>query len=171
MNNYGAKSPDVRATRAWLQTLGVTCPSDALAAMVRGLETQDSNDDLEINMMYYIQKAGDTCFACAATCTLVELVQPTADQMEDLKRAADRCDEFEPQSIAFNLPYKVVQIFENAMDNARVGELDNLWNLLGLDPDTCQPFMTRFPQLNNHNWRHQLPGMKVVIERMKEAGF
>lgn len=147
-----------------IEFMGVTTLSETLEAMIQGLLDADEDPNFEIDMMTFGTIDLDTrskCFGCAATCTLQNLRgKPFAPkEIYDLARRAAALD--------FTLNLK---LFEEAVDCARRGDIAPLLDFFELrgewqhdtDIDFC---------LTSANWRSELPKVRALIERLKEAGI
>ena len=114
---------------------------------------------------------------CAGRCTIQQLTDraPTYDEIESLAHPAawtldgilrdgrfNAAEAFWPE---FN--QQDFSEFEDAMDNARSGDLDALFEYYG-DGTVALAFETDFC-LRNRNWREQLTKVELLIEQLQEG--
>lgn len=138
--------------------LGLTKPSEALEAMVKGLLKADKRKTFKIDMRTFGQSIDGICFGCAATCTLQEASKHNFKPDEIL------CEKERSEAIKANR--LDLHNFECYMDDARRGHFYYLFAFFDI------PYSFEFDHrfyLNN-NWKNKLPEVRKVIKEMKKIG-
>lgn len=135
-------------------------PSEALQAMLDGLEMQDAREDFKIEMDTFGDYVEGVCFGCAATCTIQHVIGTDfGDQ---------RIVEIKDRAEYLDLALRELDDFEFSIDRARIGLMYSLFEFFGLNLDP--KYSGRFC-LGNSNWREQIPAVQAVIEEMKKDGI
>lgn len=141
----------------------IKLPSTALQMMVDGIKEQSKRTDFIINMSTY----GDAdnngiCYGCAATCT-IQKIAARSISINYIGSVGLR---------AYDLGFDEDELrwFEDAIDDARAGELGNLFNFFGLEGDHDLNYDDRF-FLSNNSFECQLPYVESLIDELKENGL
>ena len=142
--------------------------STALQAMIDGLKFQSQRKDFRIDMSTFgdFSDSGDkenpVCFGCAATCTIQQLlgVNFTDLRIESLKersrltiRNSDDLDRF-----------------EDAIDNARMGDLIPIFDYMG-NLDSHELIDDSQWILNTDDWQEQMPLVQDFVDMLKLKGL
>lgn len=142
-------------------------PSDALQAMVDGLLTQNEREDFKIDMQVFgkIDEAGKICFGCAATCAIQQLTgknfTPENDAVGNYRIKADFLE----------VDKRELGEFEYTMDNARKGDLKELFYFYDLEDNfDFNKYNNRF-FLTTVDWEEQLPAIRELIEFLRSEGL
>jgi hypothetical protein len=144
-------------------------PSAALQYMVDGLRNQSKRDGFVIDMNVFGDWRGSRtedktrliiCFGCAATCAVQEVfkINYTDESIEyrDLRALVINCDATD------------LGIFEEAIDEARLGIMDKLFKYFGYSISVKEG--VRF-SLRNENWEKQIPLVEEYIKELISLGF
>lgn len=150
--------------------------SKVVHAMCDGLLAAADRADFCVDMNTYGDTADfdggrETCYGCAATCTLMKLtgVQLTPSTIVSHSRHAD----------AAGLPLTDVADFERAVDAFRAGHVDGLspfWNLPRFC-DTPRDVVNEaagqvgYWSLDNSTWREQLPALRQFADFLEANGY
>lgn len=150
--------------------------SKVVHAMCDGLLVAADRDDFYVDMNTFGDTAEfdvgrETCYGCAATCTLMKLtgVQLTPSTIVSHSRHAD----------AVGLPVTDVADFERAVDAFRAGydsEWSPFWNLPRFC-DTPRDVVIRaagqagYWSLENSTWREQLPVLRAFADYLADRGY
>lgn len=104
------------------------------------------------------------CFGCAATWTIQKLAgrKLVAEEVSALPYALSN-----PVTLD-GLPWSVsdINMFEHAMDDARMGDLRRLFIFLGVSRRLEEEFVCRFC-LTNETWANELPEVEKLIARLE----
>jgi hypothetical protein len=114
--------------------LGITKPSEAIEAMLRGLKAVHEEGVHKIDMSTFGEVRDGTCFGCAATWALQELVgKPmTAENF----RYGENNDTWSAHAEYAGVDYHQIVDFECAVDNSRHGHVSALLWFFGVSaPD------------------------------------
>lgn len=140
----------------------VKLPSTALQLMVDGLQRQSQRSDFKINMGTYGDEVQDTCFGCAATCTIQELAGKNLTKID--------IGEIIARSIALGFDVDELREFEGCIDMARQGHLYSLFYFLGFgNVYDYDRYDLRF--FLDHNWRDELQAVEQLIGELKKNGL
>lgn len=145
--------------------LGITKPSEALEAMVRGLRaTKESGGKRQINMQSFGEYDNGVCYGCCATYALAELIPDIqiSEKLNDVVRL----------NVAIRNTNKPnasrVSDFEMAMSSLRRGDMRRLFEFFGAD--TAAINMQAPWGLSEGNWEQQLPFVEMTIKMLKSRG-
>ena len=130
--------------------------------MVNGLLKQSRRKDFKITMRTYGESDGGLCFGCAATCTIQNLSKSTftANMIGDpLGRAG-----------VAHISFIEFATFETAINRARTGDLRHLFDFCGIETKNTSLLYADF-DLQDNNWKKQLPQVKKTIFKLKKAGY
>jgi len=163
-------------------------PSVAIAAMLAGLQRADAHEfgDFEIDMstfgsapyksqVVYGDDAKNTCYGCAATCTLMQLFNFTF--------TPDNIGNAYKRACALNVDGDDLDIFESAMDCYRMGVPLQLFMYFGVG-DRFDEFMTAIglegqtdvaPRLGiwlkSDTWKIHIPEIEKHISVLESMGL
>jgi hypothetical protein len=149
-------------------------PSDAIKAMLAGLQKADHERGFQIDMSTYGSALQDddsfqvTCFGCAATCTVQHLLgRPfVPEEIDDRAKHA----------AALDMLWYEVSSFESAIDNFRTGYLSVLFRFYDLELNQqkyneLEDHVDKWIYLQTHNWTQQIPAIEKAIKMMEELGI
>lgn len=162
-----------------LARLGIRKPSDALEAMHDGIDRWRNSGVLRLSMSQYLFEDAGICYACAATCALLDCVDANEEDVKTLALRAHEETEGSQQkpgfgvlADVFSLPFWFVEKFEEHMNNVRWGDVTQLamwfpdatWELL-------RPYDKRFFFLDCSDKTKELHRLQEVITEMRAAGL
>jgi len=150
-------------------------PSDAIKAMLAGLQKADHERGFQIDMSTYGAVSDEDecgsepiCFGCAATCAIQHLLgRPfLPEEIDDRSKHA----------AVLNVHWQEVNAFETAIDNFRTGFIYVLFRFYELDLSenrfkALEAHVDRNIYLKTHNWTEQIPAIEKAIKMMKELGI
>jgi len=142
----------------------ISKPSEALNAMVKGLYRQSRRKGFKIDMNTY----GDSyhrskiCCGCAATCTIQEIAHKNLifKKGEDIYYLTTRAEKLD-------LIKEDVDVFEMAIDSARVGNYDRLFEYFGISEYWSKEDF----YLSTSNWKEDIPLVRKSIRKLEKAGY
>jgi len=142
--------------------------STALQAMIDGLKFQSQRKDFRVDMSTFGaftdfgNKGNPVCFGCAATCTVQQLskVNFTDSQINSL-------EERSRQTICNS---NDLDRFEDAIDNARMGDLIPIFDYMG-DRDSHELIADSQWLLCTDDWQEQLPLVQDFVDMLKSEGL
>lgn len=142
----------------------ISKPSQALRAMCQGLIEQDKREDFEVDMGTFGEMYADIkkCFGCAATCAISKIanVNFTLGNIDDRTLRARYS----------NLSLFDLRRFEEAMEYARVGDTEELFNYFQIEEYPYELQETNVCFINA-NWQQSTKDIQPYIERLEEAGY
>ncbi len=142
----------------------ITKPSEAIQAMIDGLEASKKWKNFELNMGTFGEagKSMDLCFGCAATCTVFNMVGkiPVVGAIEQTKI----------RSKFLNIDYDDLNTFESAIDDVRRGDFRELFEYFGIHYKYARMFSTRIT-LFEDTWEENIHHFKASIIKLKEEGY
>lgn len=97
-------------------------PSDALQAMLDGLR-EIPGPNFKVDMLNYGHVYGDICYGCAATCAIQKATEVRLTPY-NIKKTPLRAE-------AYNVELIDLIDFESALDEARMGRIDDLLRYYG----------------------------------------
>lgn len=137
-------------------------PSVALKHMVTGLLKQSRRRNFEIAMSVFGIANDKTCFGCAATCAVQNIANKNYPPAS-INHICDRSD-------YLNIIQEELKKFERAINCARLGELEPLFDFCGINDINVSKFETNF-HLCDDDWKKQIPTVKETIAALKKAGY
>lgn len=152
-------------------------PSDAVRAMIDGLQEFSKSLDFQVAMDTFGRWDNGICFACAATCALYKLAgrSPT-DSPKSLEGSLNRLRFLRIDYYNWWVSSGVT--FEGVMDRFRTGNVYPLFLYYEVDPPEFvfdNPVYTSFGStpwyLNNLNWREELPQVEDFYKRLVDLGL
>lgn len=155
--------------------LGISKPSEALEAMVRGLlgtkEPKPGRTE-QVNMLDFgtWREEGNICFGCCATYTLQALcpdVVIDANNTNGLRRN----DEIKRKK---GVDTSEIAEFENAMDDVRLGSMESLFDFFELSEDDKRKMdrhILRVPYLTQTAWEADIPAVQDYIKLLQHFGL
>ena len=145
----------------------------ALELMCSGLVKQNQRSNFRIGMQTFgsvgVSRAGGVrkkiCVGCAATCTLQELMGKNFTT-KNISKEYYRAN-------YLNVDRTELADFESAIDCARLGSLENLFDFCGV-PEIFNELSDQYEFnsiyemwcLENHNWKEQLPVVRRFIKKL-----
>ena len=140
-------------------------PYDAIFAMVKGLKKYSKRKRFLIDMTTFgrlsLMNNKKVCFGCAASCAIQEIsktsFKPNKLYSLDLHTRAQ----------ITNFDAKQLRDFEDALDIARMGQLDILFHFYNLDSFHRIDYDNEF-RLVNDNWESQLPAVIKIAKQIKK---
>lgn len=136
-------------------------PSNALEAMLDGLEASKNWDNFRIQMKVYAYKSSesDVCYGCAASCTVLNLYGYNTQFFVDRYSWKDLADtlDCDPEDL---------KKFEQAIDNVRYCSMYTLGRYFGVELD--DPEETWYM---SNNWESSVLHIRTYIERLKALGL
>lgn len=142
--------------KQFLTRLELTCPADAIDAMIRGLRTAKERKDFQVNMgSYGARDASNVCFGCAATCAIMEAAH--------VWFTPDNIHPRESRASTIGVPRVELQIFEQAMNDFRRGYVSELFAFF--DQKCVLP--QRLWYMTNRNWEDELPKVEDYLEALR----
>jgi len=136
----------------FLDRLNLTCPADAIEAMVRGLKRASKWKNFTIWMSSYGTEANGMCYGCAATCTLMEAAHLR----------------FKPGTIVYREKTLGVDVWELSMFE---------WTINDFRRGSPKPLFDFFEQpvfenkarwyLKSTNWARELPKVETYLKKLK----
>lgn len=131
-------------------------PSDAVMAMILGLEEQSKREDFVIDMESFgmrrkLEGRGIVCLGCAATCALQKMTGINLTE-DVICGNATRAEALKMQALE-------MEVIEIMFDRLRQGDSYLLFTTYGVNPSIVPPF--NLPCLYSHNWRDGLPEFKA----------
>jgi len=144
----------------------ISKPSEALRAMVDGLLEQSQREDFLIEMSDWGSATEKVCFGCAATCTLQKVAG--INLMPGTQRYG--VGNLDWRSDQLGLDENDVNHFENAMNDARMGDLETLFEYFDIDVQGLGLIRDYEWYLHNDNWRKQLPQVEETIQYLISKG-
>lgn len=141
-------------------------PSDAIQAMIDGLEEQSERPKFQIEMSTFGEAgAGDVCFGCAATCTIQHAFEHnfTVDEIEGCYNRSE----------ALNVDEEDLDIFEDVIDGFRQGYAFRLLNYYGIrrGHPNFNDLYTGDWNMMTFNWKSEIPKVKAYLEQLKTLGL
>jgi hypothetical protein len=137
-------------------------PSDALKAMLRGLEKMDSRSDFKIDMDTFglVIKTSHivACFGCAASCTVLELLEVKDINYALFPRVLGRAE-------WLDINEQELVKFELAIDAFRTGYPCPLLDFYNVKPSLIKKIALLMPfvGLTTFDWKKQIPVVEQVI--------
>lgn len=137
--------------------------------MVDGLREIDPTTQT-VDMQTFGKEVDGMCYGCAATWTIQKLAgrRLASKELNGLAEAGTmRGDEaFE------DLPWYAsdIDLFEDAIDEARKGFLSELFEFMGCDTDQADLLVGRF-FMTNDNWEAQLPKVEELIAELESLNL
>ncbi len=138
-------------------------PSKALEFMVNGLIKHDKRNDFKVDMSTFGHYNIDDqmCYGCAATCAIQEITG-----MNLTKKTIDTNNFYKNDSVSV----KQKEYFENAINNARVGLLDTLFEFCKKKRYYKEEY-DWMCIITTDNWKQELPKVKKLIKELKSKGL
>jgi len=142
----------------------ISKPSEALQAMVDGLLEQDQRSDFRIDMATFgnYDPERKICFGCAATCT--------AQKLAGINFTGKEIDNEREREYFLDIKMADYNDFENVIDSVRRGAVSDLFDYFDIGTGLQYQFDAKF-DLENDNWKEQIPEVLQVIEDLKKKGF
>lgn len=139
----------------------ISKPSEALQAMVDGLLEQSERPDFEVNMKVFGAVQGGICYGCAATCAIQKIAGRNLD--------IDSIDSSTLRAWTLGFLRDDMLAFESAINMARTGDMGELFIYFGFEDAGYWRFAGF--NLDNSNWREQLPAVRAHINSLKKRGL
>ena len=136
-------------------------PSIALEKMLIGLEQVKNQDNCQVSMAVFGIVEDGICFKCAAT-TTIEVLFNHVFTPDEIDFRHNRFSAVSPDE------YDDLFLFEDAMNSARLGELNKLFNFCDLTYDSEFNYLI---SLQTHNWQKELPKVYKLVEKLKAVGY
>ena len=134
----------------------------ALQFMVDGLKRQSERKDFKVAMDTFGHYSEGTCYGCAATCTIQEIAKKDLNELS--------LDETESRAQDLKFDLKQLDRFESFIDDARIGNLENLFAFMKKNTLHKPSYDGRF-YLNTNDWESQLPKVEKLIAELKEKNI
>ncbi len=142
-----------------------TKPSEAIALAVKGLREMPKEGEFEIDMDTFGSREGAVCVGCAATCAIME-IYGREDVLRMLRERYGRT----PGQILNNYGGFNFNSFEDAISQARIGYLGQLFTFFGLEIsgglDKDQDI-----NLSSEDWQEELPKFEALGLRLAAMGY
>lgn len=164
--------------------MGISRPSQALQAMIDGLQGREKNQHVDMASFGYRLEGHHTCYGCAATWTLQQLRgEPLPGEYftafdEDCVALRDASLDTQERSHVLKQRDYEVESFEIAMDHARQGLLKTLFEFFGLSKsdvksfnDYCHSNGVRVRRLINESWEDCLPDYVELVKHLEKQGY
>jgi hypothetical protein len=163
----------------------VKTPSQAIQFMIDGLLKQSKRRDFVIDMgdygsvEYRTTKSGKdkkVCVGCAATCAIQEVAGKNLSPSKWL--TFHGTDYEQGRQLGFS-EYEVSS-FENAIDKVRKMQLAGIFRFFNYEriPHAAQKVIFELAEnsgtffvLGTSNWKHQLPKVQILCNKLKELGY
>lgn len=138
----------------------ISKPSEALHAMVNGLNESKTWKNFELDMDTYGEVSRDVtiCFGCAATCTVYAIAKKQPENNSILTIGL--------RSMALDFEHTDLYLFETLIDSARRGLMKPLFHYFQMGWSHEKYYDNRF-NLTEDNWEEQLPEVKKLIFELK----
>lgn len=136
-------------------------PSDAIQAMIDGLEEQSKRPDFEVNMSFFGLHDKEMCFGCAATCA--------AQKAFGRNLSFENIEGTDSRAAFFETDIEEYDAFESAIDDFRSGKAFPLFKFYGIDPPNSllsPPFY-----LGSATWRREIVSVESYLEKVKALGL
>jgi hypothetical protein len=150
-------------------------PSDLLQIAIDGLIENAADPLFKPDMDTYGEKKYGICFGCLATCGLAKLngvlYSETVQKLSELH--VDHFINFSNVASIAGWTQKKrrdLEDYELAIDEARQGDLESLFEFCNIWPDDVRVFRCNFI-LDTDDWREQLPAVEAKIAELKATGF
>ncbi len=140
-------------------------PSDAVRAMIEGLEQHSKREDFFVDMGHYLMVDSEQreCFGCAATCALQQITDRGLQANDfDYRRTSSRSE-------VFNIDGYEINCFEEAVDQFRRGDVSSLFKFYGIPLIRWVNF--KLPVLETDNWQIRLPQYKKFLKILISKGL
>jgi len=134
-------------------------PSIALQAMVDGLREQSKRKDFEIRMSTFGHSDNKYCYGCAATCAIQKIANKNLSR-ENIIVYGQRAKFLNFDPIELNS-------FELAIDDARIGYLNRLFNFCGTAAALNKLSYYGLFELSTNDWEEQLPKVELLIKELQ----
>jgi hypothetical protein len=150
-------------------------PSQLLQVMLDGLAENSADPLFRVKMETFADVASNgVCFGCAATCAIAKLHGPLYSQtMAEARTLGVEAVGY--RHFAYILGKeslrKDIRDLEWAIDEARSGDLGELFEFCGIDPDEADSRFNGRYRLMTSNWQEQIPAVEATIAALKEAGY
>lgn len=139
--------------------------SDALQAMVDGLNKQSKRQDFAVDMSTFGMAENGICFGCAATCAVQELAQINLTE-DCIENAYDR-------AATFNVTVYDLDTFEKAIDTFRRGNPYVLLAYYGIVETGLEWMLHSYCglRLNTNDWKEKIPIVENYIKELKRLNL
>jgi len=144
-----------RERQELLDRLHLTCPADAIEAMIKGLKKASKWKSFEIDMRTYGGSDYGICYGCAATCTLMEAahVRFTPGTIEGRRGRSSLLD----------VDCGELSHFESVIDHFRMGEVGALFDYFG----TTVPRIPVDWYMGVDSWKEELPKVQAYLKALR----
>lgn len=153
--------------------LGISAPSQALTAMVKGLQEADADPTREIDMNTFGEMRYEMCYGCAATNTLFHLsgVDPVAWNLEWINDPDDSRFTANVWEKITKEDQVILSAFELVMDEARKGSVVPLAAFFNVPYSEYDTWPEPNWRLLNSTWHTQLDKVLDYANMLKDKGY
>ena len=135
-------------------------PSNALQAMINGLRETEARPDFVVSMGTFGTEREGLCFGCAATCAI--------QKISGHNFAPNEIFGSQRKARALNMLEEDVSRFEEAMNEARMGDLSPLFAYCDVSPNRR---IVSDWHMSDCDWRGCIPLVEQAIAELREMGL
>lgn len=153
-------------------------PSQAIRAMIRGLQRQGRRKQFRIKMSSWGHTEKEMCYGCAATCTVQEIAH------RNLVPGKELINDTYDRARFFGFDRDDLDNFEQAMNQVRLGSFISLYWFLGIQcrsypvevvvdkwHEWCADRGSYDVKLTDNTWHKRLPLYTKLAQMLEKAGY